>query len=252
MESKVGSYFTLTALILAVLALIFAVSPGTIGRGITVVNSQDDLKVIAVSGTGELDVVPDQAELTLGVMAERKTAKEAQAAMAENLDRVVKVFEGQGIEKKDIRTVGLNLEPVYDYRSDAPPKLIAYRASSNITVATTKLDAVGDLLDLAVESGANTVQGVRFIIKDQEKAKEEALDKALADARKKADRVASLTGVKIKETKSVTVLDFSSEQPMPVYLRSAAKLAEGEAPSTPVLPGQIKFNVRVEVQYLLE
>lgn len=251
MEGKVGRYFTLIALVLAAIALGLVVLSGAIGKGITVVNSQDDLKVITVSGTGELDVAPDQAELTLGVMAERKTAKQAQAAMAENLDRVVKALEGQGIEKKDVRTVGLNLEPVYDYGPDAPPKLIAYRASSNIAITTTKLDAVGDLLDLAVESGANTVQGVRFILKDQEKAKEEALDKALADARKKADQVAFKTGVKIKETKSVTVLDSSSEQPMPIYLRSA-KLAEGGAPSMPVLPGQIKFNVRVEVQYSLE
>lgn len=251
MEGKVGGYLTVIALVLAVAALALAISPGAIGKAITVVNSQDDLKILTVSGTGELDVVPDRARLTLGVMAERKTAKEAQAAMAEDLDRVVKAFKSQGIEEKDMRTMGLHLEPVYDYRPEGPPRLNGYRASSNIAITTSKLDAVGDLLDLAVQSGANTVQGVEFVLKDQEKAKEEALDKALADARKKADQVASKTGVKIKETKSVTVLDSSPEQPYPIYLRSAKAMDTAASP-TPILPGQMKFAVQVEVQYFLE
>jgi uncharacterized protein YggE len=256
MEGKISSYFPWIGLGIALgafcLLLFFIATP----RNITVASSQDSLKVLSVTGTGNLDVAPDQAKLALGVMAERQTAKGAQEALAENLSKVISALEQEGVEAKDIRTSNLNLEPVYYYGSNQPPKLTGYRASSNIVVTTSKLDSTGDLLDLAVQSGANTVQGVTFTLKDQEAAKKEAIDKALEDARNKADQVASKTGVKIKETKSVTVLDHSPGSPYPVdYNYSRARGFEKLAADTatvPIMPGEMTFTVWVEVQYLLE
>ena len=56
---------------------------------------------------------------------------------------------------------------------------------------------MGEILDLAVGSGATSVSGVRFDLKDRAAAEREALKRAVADARARADAAAAGAGVKV-------------------------------------------------------
>jgi uncharacterized protein YggE len=62
-----------------------------------------------------------------------------------------------------------------------------------VTVRDT--DQLGELLDAAVNAGANSIYGVTFYVDDQTAAASEARVEAVEDARTKAEELASAAGM---------------------------------------------------------
>src|SRR5690606_843578 len=67
-------------------------------------SQNDSPRLISLSGTGEVRAAPDEANISLGVVHQAKTAAEAvkdnNAAMAE----IFATLEKAGIEKRDVQT----------------------------------------------------------------------------------------------------------------------------------------------------
>ncbi|MGE5486077.1 MAG: SIMPL domain-containing protein [Ignavibacteriales bacterium] len=234
-----------------VLIAVIAVGLGAVsfGRNTTIaVNSVPSTRTISVRGTSTLDVKPDTANITLGLRVERPTAKEAQAAGAESLDKVIAALRATGIQDPDIRTTRVNLNPVYDYRS--APRLVGYASELLVTVTTRNLGDCGKIIDEAVKAGANQVENVAFSIRDTQKATQQAVDMAIDDARNKAEQVAAKAGQEIAGVQSLSVQELGGEDPRPIYMRQAAKMADSA--SLPVMPGTLRFTVAVDAVYIIK
>ena len=151
---------------------------------------------IVVNGTGEVRVSADTAVISLGVNARDKDVLKAQQKVNETIAAIRTALIEKGVKEENINTDFINIYPLYDYSSDQE-QLAAYNASSTLAIKVTDMESVGTLIDVAFAAGANTLNGISFSASDTEEAETEAMKKAVADAKNKAEILAEASGLKI-------------------------------------------------------
>lgn len=202
---------------------------------------------ISVAGSGKVTVIPDMATIRLGVVVERKTAKDAREAAAAAMTKVVDAVRRLGIADKDIATANVSLNPVYDYPTNAAAKIRGYQLNNTITITVRDLDKLSDVLDNGVTAGANSVDGISFDVADRAAAEANAREAAVKDAKAKADTLANGLGVRITGVASV-----SESVSTPVwYSPEYGAVAADRAAETPVLPGSTDVVINVQVSFLI-
>ncbi len=203
---------------------------------------------ISVTGTGRVVISPDIADLRLGVMVTAKTVKAARATNAEAMTAVIASLKKLGIAERDIQTTTLSLSPVYDYSSNSrPPRLTGYTLTNAVAVTIRDLDLVGDAIDDGLAAGATSLDGVTFRVENQVAAEKLARENAMAEAKAKAQTLASAAGVSITGVASIS--ETSAPIPYPIYYGARDLAAEGI--STPVQPGTNEVTVSVSVVYVI-
>lgn len=207
-----------------------------------------DRRTITVTGNGEVEVEPDVAYIHFGVTTKADTAEAAQQDNANLFAQVDKVlYESYGIAKEDVKTTGFNVRPEYWYTDKEPPKVTGYTATHTVQVTYRKLDEVGALLDALTKAGVNQMNQIQFGSEKLSDYEVDALKKAVAEARIKAEALAAserraLKGVlQITESAANANYGFSS-------VGIARDMAASEA-STSISPGEIKIRKQVTVQY---
>ncbi|WP_437638487.1 SIMPL domain-containing protein [Sorangium sp. So ce854] len=129
----------------------------------------------------------------------------------------------------------------------APPAHF-YQVSNTVTVVIRNLDQVGAVLDTVVAAGANNVWGVSFGLDKTDALEAQAREKAIADARSRAEALARLQGVSLGRVVAISEIVESG----PVHGRMAmASAAYGDA-GTPVAPGEVQLGTQVKVVYALD
>ncbi|MDN3720217.1 SIMPL domain-containing protein [Roseibium salinum] len=126
---------------------------------------------ITMEGEGTVAVAPDMAVITASVVTTAKTASGALADNSAAIAKAIEAIKSHGIEPKDIQTRGFNISPRYernDNGGDRQPNIIGYEVRNGVEVNVRDLARLGDLLTLVVESGANSVDGIRFEVSDPE------------------------------------------------------------------------------------
>ena len=200
---------------------------------------------IRVTGDAIVTVKPDQAEINIGVVTQAQTAQVAAAQNAQKQDVVISQLRKAMGAGADIKTISYSLSPNYRYpKEGGQPTIIGYTASNIVQVKTGKLDEVGKVIDLATESGANNIQSLRFILKDEASARTQALGEASNKARAKADAIASALGLKIQR---ILRVEESGPMVQPTVAFADAIRAQGQ---TPIEAGSI--DVRASVTLTVE
>lgn len=192
---------------------------------------------VSVGGHGETAVAPDQATITVGV---ETRGSDAQSALSDNSSRmsaVIAAIKNQGVPADHIQTANLNIYFDTDHQS--------YVVNHQLTVRIDNVDKTGSILDAAVAAGANNAWNVSFDVKDTSAARSAALQAAVADARKRADAMATALGVSITGVGSASEASYSSVPP----IRYAAAAPATAVSSTPINPGQETITADVNVVY---
>lgn len=179
-------------------------------------------------GEGVVRVKPDRATLTLGVEVEAAKSGEAQAELNARMGKVVSALKGSGVADQTIQTGSVSLSPVYVYEprdggQGQAPKLTGFRAASTVTVRTGDLAMVGRLIDAAVAAGGNRVDGISFDLKDDAKARREALTLATRNAREQAAAMAEALGLPLGRVVSAQsgVREAAMPRPMAMSMKAA-------------------------------
>ncbi len=203
---------------------------------------------ISVTGTGRVSIAPDVADLRLGVQVTKPTVKEARDTAAGAMTKVIAALRAAGIAEKDIQTSILSLQPVYDYSQDgSAPKLTGYQLTNTVSVTIRDLDNVAEAVDGAMSAGATTMDGVTFRVEDPTSAENQARTAAMADAKARAEALASAAGVVITGVASISE-GYSSVPPVPY---AGAMKAEADI-ATPIQPGTSEVQLTVSVVYLID
>jgi len=207
------------------------------------------VRTIEVDGTGETRTTPDTADLDLAIDTQAKTAEEAAARNAALATKVIDALKSKLGDKGKVTTGGYSLDPQYDQRPNGRPTIIGYNAQNTVTVNTGALDLVGALIDSAIAAGANRVNSLSFSVKDDTKARTEAIAIATRDARAQADALASALNVKLgKVLKATTV---SQEQPIS-FRTPVVAMASSASVATPVEPGEVTVPATVSLTFEIE
>jgi uncharacterized protein YggE len=200
---------------------------------------------ISVTGEATVSVPPDLVEINGGVTSEAKTAREASEANNAAMGKVLQALKGAGLDEKDFQTSRLSLQPQSAPNRSGPSAIAGYRASNRVTIRVRDVTKVANVIDMLVGAGANEIGGINFVVSQASKLLDEARERAVADARRKAEIYAKAAGVTLGAPLSIS--EEGNSAPVP-YRRMAA----GMAVSAPVAQGEETLAVTVSVSWAIK
>jgi hypothetical protein len=199
---------------------------------------------VTASGEAVITAEPDLAEIDIGVVTQARNAPDAAKENAEKVARVmaeVKKLLGKGDE---LKTASYSLNPNYRYPQGGKPEITGYTATNVLRIKTGNLAAVGKLIDVSMQSGANAINRLAFTLKDEHAAQLQALRLASQKAKSKAEEMASALGLKIIKILAVNEGD-RGVRPITMPLARGAQMEVMAAAPTPVEAGTIEVRSSV-------
>src|SRR5690349_8306718 len=202
---------------------------------------------ISVTGEARISVAPDIAFVDAGVATDAKTAREASETNNAAMAKVLAALKAASIEARDIQTSRLSLQPQYAPNRSGPSPIAGYRASNRVTVRINDVNKVAAVIDTLVGAGANDIGNVAFEVAQASRLLDDAREKAVADARRKAEIYAKAAGVTLG-----TPLSISEEgAPRPMFRAKMAAPMAAAAP-TPIAQGEETLSVSVNVTWTIK
>jgi uncharacterized protein YggE len=200
--------------------------------------------VVIVNGEAVVNVVPDRAWITISAESRAGNPRDAQRRNAELMAPVLDKLRSAGLPPDGIRTAGYDLQQEFEFVNNRRVSR-GYVARNTVEVRVDNVERVGEILEIAVGTGATSVGGLRFDLKDRAKHEREALRLAVADARGRAEAAAAGAGRGIDRI--VRISEQGVMAPEPVAMRTFGMKAEAaQAADAPVISvGQIEIRAHV-------
>lgn len=218
---------------------------------------------VSFSGQGKVATSPNVAIIDVSIVTSAKTSKEAQNENSKKSQSLTKFLENQNINEKDIKTTGYNIYPQYSYPRpitleaeskdypeyyDSNPKITSYQVNQTIQVKVRDLEKVDTILDGVVAAGVNQINNLQLTVDEPEKLKEQAREKAIADAKTKASNLQNQLGIRLGR-----IVNFSEDTggyPIPMmYAKEAIGMGGGgTVPSVPTGENEITVNITITYQ----
>lgn len=210
---------------------------------------------ISVRGVGEVTRIPDVATFTFAVEAQAENPAAAQEQSAAATNDILAYLSEQGVAEEDIKTVGYNLAPRYEYSQEpcranfCPPgrsELVGYTVHQTVEVKVEDTETAGTLIAGVGERGATNVSSLTFTVDEDDEAKAEARAAAVAEAKEKAKQLADTLDVRL-----VRLTGFWEEEGgyYPMYGRGGEESFDA-AVTTPQLPsGENTITSVVNLSY---
>lgn len=208
--------------------------------------------IVNLAVTESVEAPPNIATINTGVETRAQTAKEAMSQNAAKIEAVITALLKAGIERRDIQTSGINLNPQYDY-SQRPntvsegPRFIGYQANNTLTVAIRKIDKAGEIVDAMVNAGATNINGPMLSIDDTDKLIDQARAKAVKTAQTRADFYARAAGYK---NARLLMISETGQSDRPIIVSQRMMAAAPVA--TKIEPGQLSSSITLNFRYMLE
>ena len=241
-------FTTLINILVLVVAVFFLVSIGKMLHGEEKTPAQ-----MNVAGEGSIFIRPDIAEFNVTIVAEQKRVGDAQNDNTVRSNAVVNFLKQSGIQENDIKTVEYSVSPQYQYDKSVcprypcvprPPRIISFEVRHSLEVKVRDLKKVDQLLEGVVSVGASEVGSVSFTVDDEKAAMAQARQKAITDAKQKAQVLAGDLGVRL-----VKIVGFSeSGGGFPIFDRAVGMAAEAKQVPQ-VQPGQQEIQSSVTITY---
>lgn len=219
--------------------------------------TEESIPQLSVDGSGVVLAPPDLVTLELGVETRNVSSDVAAAENAGLMNKTVKALMEAGVNEEDIQTSHYRLSIPTESREVILIKALAggnqtleYVATSSVKVKMNVSEDVGKVLGAAIAAGSNKVRSVTYSLRDSEPQKDEALAKAVADARRKAEIIASSAGVELGR---VLDIDEGYSYYWEAGAESVAFEAEGYTAglSVPLQPTEVRIEAKVEIVYEL-
>lgn len=207
-----------------------------------------------VSGEGEVFLAPDMAVLQLTVTREAGTARAALDANSSAMQQVLDAMREAGVEERDLRTSQFSIQPRYrhsPHRQDGtqePPSIVGYQVSNRLEVKVRDSNAVGGILDRAVNLGVNQGGQIQWTNADPGAALTAARKAAVQDALTRARTLAEAAGVALGDILEMTE-QRSNSNPAPAMFRREAVMAVADP--VPVATGENIYRVTVSLRIAL-
>jgi uncharacterized protein len=201
---------------------------------------------VTVVGSGQVNAAPDEALLSLGVSAERATAKGALNAAAAEMTHLIAVLRSEGVAAQDMQTSSISLGQT---TSCCPNQVTGYSGSSSVTVTIHHLANVGSIEVAAVGAVGNDIQlnGVSLTLSDDSSQLRAARIAAMADARSRGSQWAAQTGRKLGAILAVSEVVNSQSSGS-----ACTDGCGGGGGGVPIEAGQNTVSVSITVEFQLE
>ena len=201
-------------------------------------------RTLTFSGSGDVDLQPDTALVGVSVHGSGASSDEAQGVASDKMKAILQALRSLDtvhIADADLETQGVNTSRDWEHEG-------RFVSDQQLSVTIHDPARSGEVMAAATAAGADSVDGPSFSLAEQSAAYRDALRKALADARSKADAAAEAMGVHILGT--TTISEASGGGGPIMYAADAAGKAASSAP--PVQIGPVTVSAQVTVTFAYE
>jgi uncharacterized protein YggE len=214
---------------------------------------------ITVSGEGKATAIPDVALITTSIHKEGKTSAEAKAQVDKIAGAVIAAAQASGVSKDDVKTIGYNLNPKYEWQQMSCPRegfvpcppgknvQVGFEVTQSLEVKVRDINNASKVIDALTAAGATDLSGPNFTVDSPTKVQAEAREKAIADAKAKAEKLADELGVHLIRIASFSEGGNVYSAPRAVYMKAEMDMAAGSASQLPV--GQNDYSSNVMITY---
>jgi uncharacterized protein len=209
---------------------------------------QPSVRLLTISGTGQVMLKPDIAYIYVGVHTEKPSAAEAVAENNASTQKLIDALKAAGVDAKDIQTQNFSIYQNSQYGPDGKLTNTNYAVDNTVYLTVRKLDSLGDLLDTAVKAGANNVNSIQFDVADKTKALSQARAEAVKTAKAQAGELADAAGITLGDIQSIQYFDVT---PTP-YFQGKGMGGGGAVAAdvtVPINPGQMQVSATVTIAY---
>ena len=239
---------------------------------------------ISVEGSGEVRMIPDVVEINLRMVAKGELTDDAVVKHRDARKRTMETFQALKLENLKLEEKDLTLRPgnaqemmqmMWNGMGPSQTKrtqievvsMLRARLVDVSKVPTEELmSTIGKLIDAAQDSGAGLGVGdsdmmmmrwyggysrqaplVKFVVTNLTEIREKAYEMAVADARKRAERLARLNGVKLGAVTAIEEMEMGSGQQMPYNNMNPddSTLDKSELVADTLSGGRIMIRLRV-------
>ncbi len=256
-EGKLGDY-TRKGLLAAVVMIALSYGVSSVESIVNLSHADYTHGSITITGHGEVLSVPDIATFTYSVVADKPTVADAQAEASQTANTIASYLKAAAVADADVQTTDYSVSPQYDYVQ--PPcttgtycqgkqVLKGYEVRQSTKVKVRDTAKAGELLAGVGTKGATEVSGLSFTFDDPSIAQGQAREKAVTDAKVKAEKLAQSLGAHLG---SVTSFDEnlagSNTNPVPMYAKAVgAGMSDAVAPQ--IAAGQNTVDDDVTITY---
>jgi uncharacterized protein YggE len=208
-----------------------------------------------INGNGTAEISPDIAYVNIGVHSESSTAVTAVSMNNTSSQKVLDALLGLGVLAKDLRTSNFS---IYSLQKTDPQsgKVTGtyYAVDNNVIVTVRDLPKLGDLLDKAIQAGANSINNVTFDVSDESATLKLARDEAMKNALQQAQELATAAGIKLGDIQNI---NYSESAPIAFSNSNYMDYGKGgggvrtSAP-VPVAAGQLTLTATVSLTYSIK
>lgn len=209
-------------------------APGVVGA--------DQARQVTVVGSGEVQGIPDTLTTEAGIEFVAGDVTNAMNQTSERQQAVIDALVDAGVDRKDISTTQVSLQPQYgNAEAGGSANITGYRASNTIRVKVER-DSASQVLAVIVRAGgdATRINGVSYSIEDDSQLVRDARERAFHDAKDRAEQYAHLSGLRLGRVLSISEVADGTPPPSPVGMPMPRAMA-----APPVEPGQqtVSFSV---------
>lgn len=243
------TWFVVAALVLVIAVAGFSGCSQTATPSDVSLNLNNQQEGIWITGTGKVTVIPDVATIRTGVESTETTVAQAQVKAAEAMDSVIKVLTDNGVARKDIQTQQFNIQRITRWDKDTQQEVITgYRVTNIVTAKIRDIAKTGAIIDAVAQAGGDLtrVDSISFSVDKPETYYGEARQKAIEDAKTKAEQLARLTEVKLGKP---TYILENAQYPEPRYY--SGKADAGAPVETPISPGELEVTLTIQLVYAI-
>ena len=200
---------------------------------------------VTVIGEGKVDGTPDTLTISLSIAATAPDAIGASNQTSSRANAVTDALVGQGIDRKDISTTTVTLQPQYGSNGTS---IVGYQSSNSIDVKVRKIDTGPQVLAAVTTTGgdATRINSVAYSIEDDSQLVKDARSRAFDDAKSRAQQYAELSGLGLGKVLSISETGGVTPPPPPSPIRY-----DVAAEAAPMSPGQQTVGFAVTVVWEL-
>ena len=187
--------------VLVALALVLPLAGAGCGRSPELPRSIELVQTPArptftVTGSAQIDVAPDCADLTLTISGEAARTGPAAATARERQTALLARLSALKLSKEDITLSSLRIDPVIEYLTDGRQRSKGFRAETRVIVTTRDFAQIEAIMDAAAESGVSQMS-TAFRSEKLDDVKRQLRDLALDAAAAKAKQMTTKLGTTV-------------------------------------------------------
>ncbi len=206
------------------------------------------LNTVTAAGTGKVSAAPTEAQMTFGVVVRSEQAEDALKQASDKAGEIASAIKGAGVADKDVQTQNVSVYPEYrDGGPDRAMQINGYTANVSVRVKIRDITKVGDVIGAASGVGSNEISGPTFTLGDDAPERDEAIEAAIADAKRRADVMAKAAGKSLGEIIAISEAGVSAQ---PIYW--GMERAGADSFGYDVQPGELDVISSVTVVFELK